>query len=216
MKGGDTINYLFYHRRDFTDYYLPLVFVSRSFSRSQPAPLQTTSRVSCSLFRRGICSLYICLAFFNPCCTFYFVVGVLALLVHVLCYILLSSTPFSVPSMPPFEFGRQGTRYEVPVKFEPPSASCNRTCNNISTSGTRRSIAHLANHSPVFSARPCSFCTVCVCSFVTLKQEALSAAAEARLSALPDLSYMLSQRIRFPVRAADPLPLSATAAESFL
>eukprot|EP00752_Nemacystus_decipiens_P004229 g3863.t1 len=40
--------------------------------------------------------------------------------------------------------------------------------------------------------------------------ETLSAEAEARLSALPDLSYMLSQRIRFPLRAAEPLPAAAT------
>eukprot|EP00903_Cladosiphon_okamuranus_P014376 g13347.t1 len=40
--------------------------------------------------------------------------------------------------------------------------------------------------------------------------EKLSAAAEARLSALPDLSFMLSQRIRFPMRVAAPLPATAT------
>lgn len=60
---------------------------------------------------------------------------------------------------------------------------------------------------------------LCVCFiflFLPLKQEPLSAAAEARLSALPDLSYMLSQRIRFPMRAAEPLPAAAATSEGFL
>lgn len=49
---------------------------------------------------------------------------------------------------------------------------------------------------------------VCLCAFVCVK-ETLSAAAESRLAALPDLSYMLSQRIRFPIRAAEPMPPTA-------
>ncbi|CAM9115804.1 unnamed protein product, partial [Scytosiphon promiscuus] len=40
-------------------------------------------------------------------------------------------------------------------------------------------------------------------------KEALSSAAESRLAALPDLSYMLSRRICFPMRTAMPMPAAA-------
>ncbi|CAM9115663.1 unnamed protein product [Scytosiphon promiscuus] len=48
--------------------------------------------------------------------------------------------------------------------------------------------------------------------------EALSSAGGSRLAALPDLSYMLSQRICFPMRTASPMPVApaATMGEALL